>query len=172
LNRPNKLSQETDREWHDLLRSSEVAKDDLSHRKEQEIEARKALVRAQQMVTEAKAHLVTTSNALKGVEQRVRRNAYEMDRVTSSLAKKQERVRLALRQKVDRTAHGLRFDYAEDVEALRQKESRLSVETTQVSMMVARLQSRAEKLKVRADALEKWQQAGGDSGIILNGKTP
>jgi SMC interacting uncharacterized protein involved in chromosome segregation len=40
-----------------------------------------------------KAHLVMTSNALQGVEQRVRKNAFEMDRVTSALSKKQEKVR-------------------------------------------------------------------------------
>jgi hypothetical protein len=164
--------EETDREWHNLLYLNEAAKAALSDRKEQEIDARKALERAQQMVTQAKAHLVTTSNALKGVEQRVRRNSFEMDRVTSSLAKKQERVRVTLRKKVNVENKGLRVDYltAEDVEALRQKENRLSGETKQVSMMVARLQSRAQKLKVRAEALEKWQQSGDST--IMKGKTP
>ena len=154
---------ETDREWHTLLDQSETAKAELTKRKDQEIEARKALERAQRMVLEAKEHLVTTTNALKSIEQRVRSNAQEMDRVTASLSKKQNKVRLALRQKVQLSdiapTLGVENLSEEDVATLRRKELMLTGETKQVSLMVARLQSRAEKLRLRAEALE--QQSPG-----------
>ena len=46
----------------------------------------------------------------------------------------------------------------EDVAMLRRKELRLTGETKEVTLMVARLQSRAEQLRIRAEALEKKQQ--------------
>jgi hypothetical protein len=163
----------TDSEWSGLLNEQEGARQELSMQKQQEIEARNALLHAQQMVAEAKAHLVITSNALRGVELKVRRNAHDMDRVTSTLSKRQERVRSMLRKKADMMSGGIQVEYLadEDLASLRKKESQLIGESKQVARMVARLSSRAEKLMSRADALEKWQKNGnsGQMDVGVNG---
>jgi hypothetical protein len=154
--------EETDREWSDLLNRQEGAKDSLGGRKVAEIEARKVLQRAQLLVAEAKAHLVMTSTALRGVEQQVRKNAFEMDRVTSTLSKRQEKVRSVLKKKADLMNGGIQVEYLTegDLTNLRRQEIQLMGESKQVTRMVTRLQSRAEKLQTRAEALDKFQKSG------------
>jgi myosin heavy subunit len=151
--------QEADREWNQLLVKEEAAKEDLSIKKNKEIEARKVFDEAHQKVVEAKKELVTTSNELREVEEQVRKNAQEMDRITSTLAKKQQRVREALQKKTDLMKGGIQIQYLseEDLTALRRREIQLIGESKQVAEMVARLESRAEKLKHRAEQLKNWQ---------------
>ena len=163
--------EQTDNEWNELLKEQEVARNEVSERKAQEIEARKALEQAQRMVSEAKAHLVMTSNTLRGVEQKVRKNAFDMDRVTSTLSKKQDKVRNILRKKADMVSGGIKVEYLSEDEltSLRRREIQLMGERKQVARMVARLQSRAEKLKIRADALEKYQRNGHSEGPTNGG---
>jgi curved DNA-binding protein CbpA len=150
---------ETDKEWNFLLEKQEVAKDDLLRKKNFEIEARKTLEKAQQGVIEAKENLVQTSNALRVVEQQVRKTAQEMDQITTRLTKRQEKVRDALRKKTELMESGIQVKYLDDDElaALRKKELQLLNERQEAQEMVTRLQSRAEKLKARADALESWK---------------
>jgi hypothetical protein len=126
------------------------------------IEAKKALERAQRMVADAKEYLVVTSNALRAVELQVRRNAAEMDTVTTQLSKNQERVRNALRKKSETVMaeSEIQNPTEEDLAVLRQKEVKLMEESAQIEMMVARLSSRTEKLRMRGIALERWQQNG------------
>jgi hypothetical protein len=82
-----------------------------------------------------------------------------MDRITSTLAKKQQRVREALQKKTDLMKGGIQIQYLseEDLTALRRREIQLIGESKQVAEMVARLESRAEKLKHRAEQLKNWQ---------------
>lgn len=152
--------EQTDLEWTGLLQEQAGARDSLLTRKKEEIEARRALEHAQRKVAEAKVHLVRTSNTLRGVEQRVRKNAQEMERVTAALSTKQDQVRGALRKKAEVANGGIVLEYLseDDLKALRRKEAQLMGESSQVSRMVARLQSRSEKLKIRATALEKYQK--------------
>jgi hypothetical protein len=78
------------------------------------------------------------------------------------LSKKQDIVRNALRKKADMMSGGIKVEYLseEELASLRRKEIQLMGESRQVARMVARLQSRAEKLKIRAEALEKYQESG------------
>jgi chromosome segregation ATPase len=154
--------EDADSQWTSLLSQQENAKRTLSTNKVAEIEARKALERAQRMVADAKEHLVITSNALRAVEQQVRKTAAEMDNVTTYLSRNQERVRNALRKKTElvMAESEIRDLTEEDLAALRQKEVSLMGESAQIEQMVARLSSRAEKLRMRAIALERWEQNG------------
>ena len=154
------LYEQTDREWNDMLTKQENAKEAVTRRKYEESEARKRLDEAIRLVSEAKANLVTTSNALRAIEQKVKKNAAEMDRVTFTLSKKQERVRHALRKKADQVKGGIVLDYMSeaDLAALRRREMQLAGESEQLARMVARLSSRAEKLKSRADELDRYQR--------------
>lgn len=155
------LYEQTDREWNDMLTKQENAKEAVTRRKYEESEARRRLDEAIRLVSEAKANLVTTSNALRAIEQKVKKNAAEMDRVTFTLSKKQERVRHALRKKADQVKGGIVLDYMSeaDLAALRRREMQLAGESEQLARMVARLSSRAEKLKSRADALDRYQRS-------------
>jgi hypothetical protein len=86
-----------------------------------------------------------------GATSRVRKNAFWMDRVTSSLSKKQEKVRSVLKKKADMMNGGIQVEYLteEDLTSLRRQEIKLMGESKQVTTMVTRLQSRAEKLQTR-----------------------
>lgn len=151
--------EETDRQWNVLLTQQEDAKSVLLDKKSLEIEARKALEMAQQGVVEAKEELVQTSNDLRGVEHHVRKTAQEMDKITNSLTRRQEKVRDALRKKTEMMQAGIQVMYLSDDElaALRRREVQLMSESQEAQNMVARLQSRADKLKMRAEALENWR---------------
>ena len=144
----------------------------LSQRRLQEIEARKALELAQRQVSEAKTQLVSSTNALRGIEQQVRKSAFEMDKVTSTLNKKQEKVRNALKKKADliRGGGGIFVEYLSEDEltSLRRKEIQLLGESKEVARTATRLQSRANKLKNRADALEAWQKTQEVKGYEVN----
>lgn len=171
-----KMYEEADREWNKLLDRQEAAKISLTQRKQEEFEARRRLEEAIRLVSEAKAKLVTTATALNNIEQHVRRNAAEMDRVTFTLSKKQERVRHSLRKKVEMVKGGIQLEYLSEVElaALRRKEEKLATESEQLSRMAARLSSRAEKLKSRADALDRQRSEeplpnGGTESQSWNG---
>lgn len=150
---------EIDREWNAWLAKQEEAKQDLTQKRMNEIEAQKALVDAQKMVVEAKDKMVSVTNTLRGVEQEVRKSAQEMDRVSSALSQKQEKVQNALRRKMDLMKGGIQVEYIteKEVTLLRKKESKLMGESKQIAAMVARLQARADKLKQRAEALEQWR---------------
>lgn len=152
----------TDHEWNHLLQKQDAAKVTLSERRLEELEARKALELAQRKVAEAKTQLLSSTSALRGIEQRVRKSAFEMDRVTSSLSQKQEKVRAVLKKKVDLARGGIQVDYLteDDLTALRRKEIQLLGESKQVARMATRLQSRAEKLRSRAEAIESLQGTG------------
>ena len=152
---------ETDQKWNDLMTEQEVAKAILSEKKNFEIEARKAFDRAQQEVVQAKDDLVKKSTDLRGVEQQVKKSAQEMDKITTQLSRKQERVRNALRKKTEILKGGVQVQYLseEELAMLRRREIQLMGDTKQIANMVSRLQSRAEKLKSRADALERWQKS-------------
>jgi myosin heavy subunit len=155
-----KAYEKMDREWNSLLSKQEFARNDLTRRKREEAEARKKLDEAVRMVSEAKANLVATSSALKNIEYVVRKNAFEMNQVTFTLTKKQERVRDSLRKKATMSNGGIQLDYLsdEDLVALRRKEMQLAGESEQLASMVVRLSARAEKLKARAAALDRYQQ--------------
>lgn len=155
------LYEQTDREWNDLLTKQENAREDVTRRKYEETEARRRLDEAIRLVSEAKANLVTTSNALRAIELKVKKNAAEMDRITFTLSKKQERVRHALRKKAVMLKGGIHLDYMSEAElaALRRREMQLAGESEQLTRMVARLSSRAEKLRSRADALDLYQRS-------------
>jgi len=162
--------EETDRDWNAMIRQQETAKADLIARKQEEIKAREALQLAQRAVVEAKATLVTTESELRKLEQNVRRNASDMDRVTTALAKKQDNVRNALKRKASLANGAIQVEYLteEDLTALRRKEIQLMGENKQVARMVARLESRAEKLRNRAEALERWQNSGSLNNVNSN----
>ena len=151
---------EVDREWNEWLIKHEEAKENLSEKKKKEIEARKILDTAQKMVIEAKSDVVKVLSTLRGVEQEVRKRAQEMDRVSTTLSRKQERVRNALRRKTELLKGAIEVEYITEQEVimLRKKEVQLLGESRQIATMVSRLQSRANKLKVRADALEQWKK--------------
>jgi hypothetical protein len=148
---------EVDREWNEWLIKQEEAKENLAKKKNREIEARKILDTAQKMVVEAKVDMVKVSSTLRGVEQEVRKRAQEMDRVSTTLSRKQERVRNALRRKTELLKGGIQVEYITEQEVimLRRKEVQLFGESRQIATMVSRLQSRANTLKKRADALEQ-----------------
>ncbi|KAL3924197.1 MAG: hypothetical protein SGILL_001188, partial [Bacillariaceae sp.] len=131
--------EEVDREWNDLLAKEEAFKKHLSAKKSVEIEARKAFDEAHEHVVDAKKELVHTSNELRGVEEQVRKNAQEMDRITTTLARKQERVRSALKNKTELMQGGIQMQYLsdEDLSALRRKETQLTQESQQIAEMVA-----------------------------------
>lgn len=153
--------EETDRKWNDVLTEQEAAKQALSEKKSYEIEARKAFDRAQQDVAQAKDELVRASNDLREVEQQARKSSQEVDRINGQLSRKQERVRNALRKKTEMMKGGVQVQYLseEEFEMLRRRENQLVGESRQIADMVARLQSRAEKLKSRAEALDRWQRS-------------
>lgn len=150
----------TDKVWNQKLLEQEAAKEILARKKSIEIEARKSLDKSQNDVMKAKEELVQTSNDLRAVEQQVRKSATEMDRITTQLSRKQERVRNALRKKTEIMKGGVQVQYLSEDEltSLRRREIQLMGESREIVNMVARLQSRSEKLKSRADALERWQQ--------------
>jgi hypothetical protein len=154
------LYEANDRVWNQKLLEQETAKEMLSRKKNIEIQARKFFDQAQVDSMQAKDVLVQTSNELRGVEQQVRKGAIEMDRITSQLSKKQERVRNALRKRSEIMKGGVQVQYLteDELTSLRRKEIQLLGESREIVTMVARLQSRSEKLKSRADALERWQK--------------
>jgi hypothetical protein len=150
---------EADQEWNKLLIKTETAKDNLAVQKNKEIQVRKAFDEAQRDVAEAKTNLVQASNELRSVEDQVRKNAHDLDRLTTILSRKQDRVRNALKKKTALTKGGIQIQYLseEDLVALRRREIQLTGEGKQVAEMVARLESRAEKLRNRAEKLRDWQ---------------
>ena len=150
---------EIDREWNELLIKREKAKENLSIKKNTEIEAQRALDTAHKMTIEANNDMVKVSSTLRGVEQDVRKRAQEMDRVSTTLSRKQERVRNALRRKTELLNGGIQVQYIteQEVMMLRKQETQLLGDARQIATMVARLQSRADRLKKRADALEQWK---------------
>jgi chromosome segregation ATPase len=152
--------EETDSQWIDVLQKQESARHELSLAKKEELEAQKVLLAAQVRVAEAKGILVASSNTLKSVEQQVRKNASEMDRVTVHLANKQDRVRNAIRKKAsDRIKQETHINMTEEeLSNLRRREIQLMGESTQLQRMVLRLMSKAESLKSRASTLDRWQK--------------
>jgi hypothetical protein len=154
--------EDTDSQWNNLLSQQANAKMTLSTSKLAEKEARKALERALRMVAEAKDSLVLTSTALRAVEMQVRRNSAEMDNVTTQLSRNQERVLNALKKKSGMVMGESKIPNLTEGElaALRQKEIKLLGESERIELMVVRLSSRAEKLRMRGIALERWQQNG------------
>jgi len=157
LQRYNKI----DDKWHIWLTRQEVAKMNLTEKKKNEIEARKAFDNAKQMLDEAKKDVVFVSNTLNGVEQEVRKGAEEMDRVSTTLSKKQGRVQKALRRKTEWMKGGIQVEYIteKEVVSLRSKETQLMGESKEIATMVGQLQSRADKLKKRAKALERLRNS-------------
>lgn len=151
--------EEADREWNELLVREEKAKENLVAEKTKEIEARKAFDEAQKNVADAKVTLVQTSNELRWVEEQVRKNALDMDRITTTLSRKQERVRNALKKKTELMKGGIQIQYLseEELTALRRREIQLQGDSQQITQMVARLESRAESLRNRAEKLKEWQ---------------
>jgi uncharacterized protein YukE len=139
------------------LTRQEDARETLKEKLKEELEAREALNSAEEMLVKASTDVTTVSNKLRGVEQEVRRSAQEMDRVSTTLSRKQERVRNALRRKTELMRGGIQVQYitVEEVKQLRRAENQLIGESQQIATMVARLQSRADNLKKRADALER-----------------
>ena len=148
---------EIDRQWNLWLTKQENAKKVLTEKQEDEREARRRLITAEKMVVIADKDVREVSNKLRGVEQEVRKSAIEMERVSTTLSKKQARVRNALRRKTQMMKGGITVQYvtAEEVRMLRRKETQLMGESQQIAMMVARLQSRADKLQKRAAELEQ-----------------
>ncbi|CAJ1923858.1 unnamed protein product [Cylindrotheca closterium] len=146
----------TDKEWNTLLNKQDEAKMNLSKHKMEEMEARRALERAQRQVSEAKSQLLTSTNALRGIEQSVRKNAFEMDRMTSTLSQKQEKVRASLKKKVDQARGGMEVEYLteDDLTALRRREIQLVGEQNQTRRKATQLQTEAESLKKQADNAE------------------
>lgn len=148
--------EETDNEWNDQLKKQDEAKTNLSKHKMEELEARRALEMAQRQVAEAKSQLLTSTNALRGIEQRVRRSAFEMDRMTSTLSQKQEKVRASLKKKVDQARGGMEIEYLteDDLTALRRREIQLVGEQNQTWRQVTQLQTEAGSLNSKAEQYE------------------
>ena len=151
---------EIDKEWNQWLTKQEDAKKTLDRNKQKEFEARQALDTAEKNVYKASTDVLAVTNKLRGVEQEVRRSAQEMDRVSTTLSRKQEKVRNALRRKTELMKGGITVQYvtAEEVKMLRRKETQLMGESKQIATMVAKLQSRADLLKQRAEALEQLKK--------------
>ena len=148
--------EETDKEWNTLMKEQDEAKVNLSKRRMEELEARRALEAAQKQVAEAKSQLLTSTNALRGIEQRVRRSAFEMDRMTSKLSERQEKVRASLKKKVDQARGGMEVEYLteDDLTALRRREIQLVGEQNQTRRKASQLQTEASSLKSKADSME------------------
>lgn len=146
-----------DLEWNRWLSKQEDAKKTLDEKNKDAIAARAALASAEKKVTIASYDVKAVTNKLRGVEEEVRKSALEMDRVSTTLSRKQERVRNALKKKTELMKGGITVQYvtAEEVKILLNKESQLLGESKQIATMVARLQSRADMLKKRAEALEQ-----------------
>ncbi len=151
---------EIDREWNQWLTQQESARTKLRENKQKEADARKALDVAKEDVIRANTDVIAVSNKLKGVEQEVRKSAQEMDNVSTSLSRKQEKVQRALKRKTELMKGGIAMEYVteEEVQQLRQRESKLLGESQQIATMVAKLQSRADQLKKRAEALDKLKE--------------
>ena len=109
------------------------------------------------MVSQANTDVMKVSNKLIRVEQEVRKSAQEMDRVSMTLTRKQEKVQNALRRKTELMKGGIFVEYVnpEEITLLRQQESQLLGESKEIATMVAKLQSRADDLQKRAEKLEK-----------------
>ena len=149
------------------MKQQEDAKRAVTNVKREEIEARKALERAQQAVEEAKGYLVSTTNALHTVEAKVKRSATEMDRVTTQLTKKQHVVRNTLLKKVADTPTVMSSNVVDDgiltedeLADLRRTEIQLMEEKAQGESMITKLQERSQDLKSRAIALDQMQKNG------------
>ena len=151
---------EIDRSWNNWLAAQENAKKTLRENKQKQFDAQRALDIAEENVSKANKDVLAISNKLRGVEQEVRKSAQEMDRVSTTLSRKQERVQNALRRKTELIKGGISVEYAmdEEVKQLRMKEVQLLGESQQITSMVAKLQSRADELKKRAEVLEKLKQ--------------
>jgi len=145
--------EDTDKEWNDLLKKQDEAKTNLDKHRMEELEARRALEMAQKQVAEAKSKLLSKTNALRGIEQRVRKSAFEMDRMTSTLSQKQEKVRASLKRKVDQARGGMEIEYLteDDLTALRRREIQLVGEENQIRRKATKLQSDADSLKNKAE---------------------
>jgi len=147
---------EIDTEWNSWLTKQEDAQQNLNEKKQVEDQCRKELETAEANVEKATIDVKAVSSKLRGVEQEVRNSAREMDKVSATLHRKQERVRNALKKKTELMKGGISMEYVteEEVEVLRQKESQLMGESQQIATMVEKLQSRADLLKKRAKALD------------------
>ena len=148
---------EIDSDWNFWLTKQESAKKTLRENKQKEFEARRALTTAEEMVSQANTDVMKVSNKLIRVEQEVRKSAQEMDRVSMTLTRKQEKVQNALRTKTELMKGGISVEYVnpEEITLLRQQESQLLGESKEIATMVAKLQSRADDLQKRAEKLEK-----------------
>ena len=127
---------------------------------EKEMEARRALEEAQREVIATRQALLDWKNIYEKAENQHRKATHDVDKVSLTLMRKQERVRTALRRKEEEVldlheSASLDTLGISDLERLRKEEEYLRAESTRLDDRVKRLRSRARKLKRRSGQLNK-----------------
>lgn len=145
---------------------------DAKQAAQDEIIARRALEEAQKRLATTKLNVNDLSKSFSKIQAVEAKVNFEVESVAESMAKRQETIRKALRKKkreieaerrkqndIAKSAHndvdeGDNPESIVAIEKFREQESVLQRENDRLEEMVARLISRAEKLKKRAELLE------------------
>jgi phage-related tail protein len=136
-----------------------------------ELDARRALERAQKRVSTTKQTVNELSKSFSKIQSLEEKATIEVDLISDALRKRQEKVRLALRKKQveidnqsrlrgDKVDEEDMMDFEEDlafmdaIEKLRREEGILLQENERIEMTISQLLSRSNKLKLRAEQLD------------------
>ncbi len=131
-----------------------------------EIRARKALEDAKNLVASTNDDVQQSTVGLAATSENLKYNELELQKVSTTLAKQQEKVRVALRRKEEALFEAeeiVRGDFKaeslkeseETIEALLKEERYLRAESARVEALAARLSSRSKKLEINSEKLEK-----------------
>jgi hypothetical protein len=142
-----------------------------------ELDARRALERAQKRVSTTKQTVNELSKSFSKIQSLEEKATIEVDLISDALRKRQEKVRLALRKKQveidnqsrlrgDKVDEEDMMDFEEDlafmdaIEKLRREEGILLQENERIEMTISQLLSRSNKLKLRAEQLDSLKVQG------------
>ena len=170
--------------YRDTVQRRVLNVEQLSVAIEQEDAARRAWIAAQEAVQDARKSLVDTTRALAQAEIQAKKSDYELQCTTVDLEQQSERVRKALRHKQDQVRHVKHaqeqqfqndmehvnaydenfddWEYNDDesperyeiLKDMLAEEQFLQQASHQMELLSARLESRAQKLRMRAEELE------------------
>ena len=117
--------------------------------------AREALVRAKRRVAESKSRVNNSTKYLSRAETEVEKLASEREHLAFAQARQQDDVRSSMRQRA--SALDIQSCSEEDFVELQRKEQSLIKEYNALDIEASRLQSKANKLKGRAELLKSMQ---------------
>jgi hypothetical protein len=196
LESSRELNRNLQRDKGRKMAALEQAKANAKAAEQAEERARKALEDAINLVASTTHDVTQSTLSLENTQDKLRYNDIELDKITTGMTKQQEKVRIALRRKeeaVQEADEKFRGDFkarriedsSETIQELAKEERYLRAESARLDAIAERLSSRARKLQINADILEKeenkaWEtleeewkalEIAGEATKDLNGKS-